>query len=109
MLVNTNANIKTSINESHVKSISYTGRYPCLCSGILTLEIDCKRTQFGYGTSNNPFWTSGGVLKPNYEGTYQREWEIDVNSIPEEYHKYSSEIDRVFNENVEWGCCGGCI
>lgn len=105
MLVNTNANTI----ESHVKFISYTGEYPCLCSGILTLEIDDKRVQFGYNTPNTPFWTSGGGLNPNYEGAYQGEWQIDVDRIPEEYRKYAREIDEVFNENVEWGCCGGCI
>lgn len=51
MLVNTN----TITTESHVKFISYTGKYPCLCSGILTLEIDGKKVRFGYGTLNNPF------------------------------------------------------
>ena len=105
MLVNTNANTA----ESHVKFISYTGKYPCLCSGILTLEIDGKKARFGYGALNDPFWAFGGGLNPNYEGAYQGEWKIDVDRIPEEYRKYASEIDRVFNENVEWGCCGGCI
>lgn len=42
--------------ESHVKFISYTGKWPNLCSGILTLEIDGKEVQFGYGTSNIPFF-----------------------------------------------------
>lgn len=93
----------------HVKFISYTGEYPNLCSGILTLKIDDKEVRFGYGTSNKPFWYSGGGLNPNYEGAYQREWKIDVNKILEKYRKYAREIDEVFNENVEWGCCGGCI
>lgn len=105
MLVNANNNA----TESHVKFISYTGRWPNLCNGILTLEIDGKKAWFGYGALNGPFWTSGGGLNPNYEGAYQGEWKIDVDRIPEEYRKYASEIDRVFNENVEWGCCGGCI
>ena len=103
------ANVNGNITESHVKFVSYTGKWSNLCSGILTLEIDGKRAQFGYGTSNNPFWTSGGGLNPNYEGAYQGEWQIDINRIPEEYRKYAKEIDEVFNENVEWGCCGGCI
>lgn len=105
MLVNANGNTV----ESHVKFISYTGKYLCLCSGILTLEIDGKKVRFGYGTLNDPFWVSGGGLNPNYEGAYQGEWKIDDDGIPEEYRKYAREIDEVFNENVEWGCCGGCI
>lgn len=105
MLVNNNVNTA----ESHVKFISYTGKHLHLCSGILTLEIDGKKARFGYGTLNDPFWVSGGGLNPNYEGAYQGEWKIDVNMIPKEYRKYATEIDKVFNENVEWGCCGGCI
>ena len=45
----------------------------------------------------------------NYEGTYQGEWQIDVERIPEQFRKYTTEIDEVFNANVEYGCCGGCI
>lgn len=39
MLINSN---KESVTE-HVKFISYTGEYPNLCCGDLTLEIDGKR------------------------------------------------------------------
>ena len=34
--------------KKHVEFISYTGRYPNLCSGILTLRIDGKEVTFGY-------------------------------------------------------------
>lgn len=105
MLVNANANT----TESHVKFISYTGKWPNFCSGILTLEIDGKKACFGYGTLNGPFWTSGGGINPGCKGTYYGEWEINVLERPEQYRKYAKEIDEVFNENVEWGCCGGCI
>jgi len=37
------------------------------------------------------------------------EWQIDINNIPEQYRKYAAEIDEVFNSNVPWGCCGGCL
>lgn len=29
--------------------------------------------------------------------------------VPNKYKKYVADIDRVFNENVEFGCCGGCF
>lgn len=98
-----------------VKFLYYTGKWPNLCSGELALEIKGEKVTFsprGYvpNVGIYPcFWSSGGGLNPNYEGTYQREWKIDVNKIPEEYRKYAAEIDKVFNENVEWGCCGDCI
>ena len=29
--------------------------------------------------------------------------------VPDKYKKYIVDIDYVFNANVEFGCCGGCI
>lgn len=104
-------------NTEHVKFISYTGGYPNLCSGDLTLEIDGENVVFGnvYGTGMRKrtgiqpiFWHSGGYVGDDYEA-YTGEWQIDVEEIPEEYRKYASEIDKVFNDNVPYGCCGGCI
>ena len=110
MLINRN-----NSETSHVKFVSYTGRYPNLCSGILTLEIDGEIVNFGYSfwredqPKYEPFWSSGGHLMPNYEGAVQGEWKIDVNRLPEQFRKYATEIDEAFNDNVPWGCCGGCI
>lgn len=43
MLINSN---KENVTE-HVKFISYTGKYPNLCCGDLTLEIDGEKVIFG--------------------------------------------------------------
>ena len=70
---------------------------------------------FGYPWTSNPspmyrpFWRSGGGLLEDYEGSYYGEWVVDTAELPEKYRKYAPEIDCVFNENVEYGCCGGCI
>lgn len=42
-----------------VEFIDYTGEYPNLCSGTLTLEIDGEVVRFGNG-HNVAFWDSGG-------------------------------------------------
>ena len=34
-------------NNENVKFVSYTGEYPNLCSGTLTLEIKGKKYRFG--------------------------------------------------------------
>lgn len=114
--------VNTSKETNHVKFVSYSGRYPNLCSGALVLEIDGLEYTFGHehGSYNfktnkfkdgnyDPFWSSTGGLLPDYEGAYQGEWRIDMDRIPEQFRKYAAEIDEVFNANVEWGCCGGCI
>lgn len=101
-----------------VKFISYTGKFPNLCSGILTLEVNDRIYVFGQ-TYNNPnnlnsFWLSGGscgFAGPGYSNEYvdRDAWKIDVDSLPEELKLYAKEIAEVFNANVHYGCCGGCL
>ena len=109
----------------HVEFISYTGRYPNLCYGVLTLKIDGEFCRFGhepysynydedrYDDDNyEKFWHSGGRVSFSDRLGYDvisGEWEIDVDKLPEKFRKYAAEIDYTFNANVEHGCCGGCI
>ena len=107
MLINNNN------TDSHVKFVSYTGSYPNLCNGILTLEIDGIEYTFGNSWKKpksdfDGFWCSGGGLTRDYE-TYCEEWKINIDWLPEQFREYAEEIDDVFNRNVRWGCCGGCI
>lgn len=59
------------------------------------------------------FWSSGGScgFSNNYNDTYVNHgrWIINTTDIPAQYQKYAHEIDEVFNDNVERGCCGGCL
>lgn len=102
----------------HVEYISYTGKYPNLCSGILTLKIDGKILKFGDNYLDSkpilpPFWMSGGIcgFTDNYGSAYVHEgrWIIDPRDLPVQYQKYADEIIKVFNDNVPYGCCGGCL
>lgn len=130
MLVN-----KKSSKNSRVKFVSYTGRYPNLCSGVLTLEIDGVQYKFGHeymnhhydektGTwrytdedPNHPnfdqFWSSGGSVSHDKDWNWDvesGEWEIDVDELPEQFWDVADEIDAVINSGViPEGCCGGCI
>lgn len=92
---------------NHVRFMDYTGKWPNLCSGILTLTIDGKVATFGSYSADHPkFWSSGG--RCGMHGIETGEWRIHIDQLPEQFRKYASEIDQVFNENVEHGCCGGC-
>jgi len=93
----------------HVKFISYTGKYPNLCSGTLTLEIDGEKVTFGLDGQYEEFWRSGGYVIWNADIVATGEWLIEIERLPQKYQKYAREIDEVFNANVEHGCCGGCI
>ena len=114
--MSTNIEVK---EKPHVKFVSYTGQYPTLCHGVLTLNIDGVEERFGYDPFNmgisvgnyDCFWESGG---DNYfvDGigySEKGDWKIFPNSLPDKYKKYAFEIEEVFNANVPKGCCGGCL
>lgn len=109
-----------------VEFVSYTGSYPCLCDGELTVLIDGKTVQFGHDSSlpwhkvekivdtpeyNPKFWVSGGSVSINDDDCeiYCGPWELDETQLKPEYAEYAEELIEVFNENVPYGCCGGCI
>jgi len=107
-----------------IEFISYTGKWPNLCSGVLTLRIDGKEVSFGHEPGsydvvnacfkdNNyaKFWRSGGGVynRGNYNFEVEEgEWEYN-GCLPEEYEPYAEQFMTVMNKNVECGCCGGCI
>ena len=41
-----------------------------------------------------------------YEDVRQGRWIVGV---PNKYKEYSEEINDCMNDNVPWGCCGGCL
>ena len=108
-------NYNNETNGEHVKFVSYSGKYPCLCSGTLVLNIDGVDHIFsGYGddineTTHQKFWNSGGGTNWRSGSVTYGEWEIDYEALPKTLQKYVAEIDSVFNNNVERGCCGGCL
>lgn len=108
----------------NVKFVEYTGSFPNLCSGLLTLEIDEKKYTFGYEYTRDGkciegdfprFWCSGGRISIDPEEIYHDPWRLGY------YADSSYKIDKYFgngatnqflevmNNNVNWGCCGGCI
>lgn len=93
--------------DNHVEFISYTGKFPNACSGVLTLKIDGEIVTFD--RFSDCFWSSGGNCNTVTGDIQKGRWIIDKNELPEKYRQYADEIDRVFNENIPWGCCGGCI
>lgn len=101
----------------HVKFVSYDGKYPNLCTGKLILNIDGQDYTFFYdtriaGVDFQAFWHSGGRVTADADWNFTVKtgcWEIDADRIPEQFREYASEIDEVFNDNVPYGCCGGCI
>ena len=115
---------------SKVEFVEYTGRYPNRCSGRLFVKIDGKLVSFGNyclgekGKTNDKrvpnypaFWRTGGSIY--YENDWDDDeieeapWELDVQYVIGKYSddivRLLPELIRIFNENVPWGCCGGCV
>lgn len=86
--------------------IQYDGKYPNLCSGHLVVTIDGVVWDFGkYCLS------SGGCayFTGDWEDVVEQgEWSITdyPEGFPEELKKA---VLKKVNEDIPWGCCGGCL
>lgn len=102
--------------SKRVEFVDYTGAYPCLCFSEVTLKIDGKIVEFckykdDVEETGKPYLrlSSGGEAWVDTEGesfVRQAPWEIDLDS---RYAELEDEILEVINNNIPWGCCGGCI
>lgn len=86
--------------------VSYDGSYPNLCSGTLVLAIDGKDITFpSYCLS------SGGSV------SFTEDWDEEVDDGPWSISEWpkdfpeelKAEAVELVNDNVPWGCCGGCV
>lgn len=89
---------------SRVEFVSYTGKYPTLCDGILTLRIDGEVVEF----PKESMTTCGYIrFADDYDEIIDvGEWVVKT---PKRFRELRHEINDCVNEHVEWGCCGGCI
>ena len=99
-----------------VEFVSYDGEFPNLCSGLLVVKIDGKEVKFGRTAcsfekpEHYNFWCSGGSVGFDSDGNeYSTSGEWEFTSIEPEFEDVAEELIKVFNENVPYGCCGGCI
>ena len=88
-----------------IEFVSYDGKYPCLCMGTLKIKVNRKLYSF-----NHAMISGGYICKDDDCNMWatQGDWEVDL-SEHSELEPYKEEIARIVNENVEYGCCGGCI
>ena len=107
------------MTANDVRFVSYTGKSPQLCNGVLTLSIDGVEHTFGSITNGAEFcgiWSSGGHIFVEDNGVFetQGEWTSDWNEPGCEVldrhfgDGFSKKLIEIMNENVEHGCCGWC-
>lgn len=102
-----------------IKFVNYTGSYPNLCSGVLTLLVNGKEVTFGpewKGAEFPTFWASGGSCgfagrgwADEYINTGRWIWDVLEADKLKEFLPYKDELMEIFNLNVPFGCCGGCL
>lgn len=116
------------MNDIDIKFISYSGEWPTLCHSVLVLEVNGKQMRFGYEVLDYPandidknnypiFWKSGGGVSFDEEFndfTWQGKWEWETTAsedkcLPKEIVENKELVMKIFNENVQQGCCGGCV
>lgn len=90
-----------------VEFVSYDGKYPCLCMGTLTIKVDGKAYRFNHAMLSGGH-ICGGPSTDWDMWAEEGDWEVNLYEHPE-LEPYKEEITRLVNENVEHGCCGGCI
>lgn len=89
-----------------VKFISYDGEYPVLCFGILILSVDGIEYKFPEHclSSGGSVWFDDDWSEHIEKGKWSiLKWPKD---FPEDAKDAAIQI---VNENVPFGCCGGCV
>lgn len=106
--------------NDNVEFVSYDGRFPNLCSGVLVVRVG-RRTLTFDGYKNDPehdvypkFWCSGGSVSFDEdwsETVVKGPWDLEYEKkhYPEDILEMLPKILETMNEHVPYGCCGGCV
>ena len=90
-----------------IEFVSYDGKWPNLCSGVLTILIDgVKRELPEYCLCSGGSVYFTGEWEEHVE---EGDWSLSDHFLPEDLKPLKEEIEKVINENVPKGCCGGCV
>lgn len=99
------------MKEMKVSKINYDGCYPNLCSGILTVTTSDNDGNEKEWIFPNFCMKSGGSVSFNDEMDELvdcGEWSISEfpDGFPEDLEQ---DVEKMVNQEVECGCCGGCV
>lgn len=88
--------------------IHYDGKWPNYCRGNLTVLVDDKKYDFGKAL------ISGGSVgfADDYASSFitKGSWRIKEESYPKDFpEELKEELLKVINEELNPGCCGGCL
>jgi hypothetical protein len=96
-----------------LKFISYDGKYPNLCGGKLTIIVvysDGTEYPVVFGSDYHRCLTSGGEYG-NEDGKWTFEFD-DYNNEKDKFPEFTpmviAYLEKIINDNIPQGCCGGC-
>lgn len=98
--------MKKPKNISEFANIEYVGIIEkpwALCGSHIILKINGEEIEFDHILS------SGGYVSWGDDGDHIEHGPWSIGDLPEYLEQYEEEIAKVINDNVDWGCCGGCI
>lgn len=87
-----------------IKFVNYDGKYPNLCHGTLTLNVAGEEKEL-----HNVLISGGCARFHDNWYPYIESGPWTVSRLPDWAKPYHDEIEVVVNENVPFGCCGGCL
>jgi len=99
--------VEKKFEPIEMEFINYTGEWPNLCRGILTISVG------GEIFNLSQILISGGDC--SFSSDYSSSdvssggWEIYESNLPEKLRGFHKQIVELVNDNIEKGCCGGCL
>jgi len=86
--------------------IKYDGEFPNLCSGNLTVWVGKRRFQF----PDHCLSSGGGVGFDEDGGEIIDSGPWEITEYPPHFpERYKEALLYLVNEQIPWGCCGGCV
>lgn len=90
-----------------IKFVEYSGKWPNLCRGKLTLEINGERRIFPKGILCS---CGTAYFDDDWESHItEGKWIVEEKYLPEDLKDFSAKIEECVSNNVPYGCCGGCL
>lgn len=90
-----------------IEFIKYTGKWPTLCSGELYFKVNGKEYKIKGLVPGGEVGFKGGYGGESY--IKKGPWRLHNHDFPKELKSYKRLITNMVNENVKYGCCGGCL
>ena len=90
-----------------IEFIKYTGKWPTLCSGELYFKVNGKEYKIKGLVPGGEVGFKGGYGGESY--IKKGPWRLHNHDFPKELKPYKRLITNMVNENVKYGCCGGCL